>query len=144
MKKIHTDFAPKALGPYSQAIVINRTLYTSGQLGIDPTTSDFASQGITGQTNQVFKNLEAVLNEANFEINEVCKVTVFLKDMGDFSVVNKIYGDFFKDHKPARSTVEVSKLPMDGLIEIELIAQKTWHKVLNLLQFLVEAITWQK
>lgn len=124
MKVVSTKNAAQAVGPYSQAIVNNQTLFTSGQLGIDPKTSDFASDEILGQTKQVFKNIEAILDEAGFVKSEVLKVTVFLKDLSVFGVVNKMYGDFFENHKPARSTIEVARLPKDGLIEIELIAQK--------------------
>lgn len=124
MKVVSTKNAAQAVGPYSQAIVNNQTLFTSGQLGIDPKTSDFASGEILGQTKQVFKNIEAILDEAGFVKSEVLKVTVFLKDLSVFGVVNKMYGDFFENHKPARSTIEVARLPKDGLIEIELIAQK--------------------
>lgn len=125
MKAISTEHAPSAIGPYSQAIVIKQTLYTSGQLGIDPFTNEFASKEIIGQTQQVFKNIQAVLDEAKFLTVDVCKVNVYLKDLSNFSEVNKLYAEFFKEHKPARSTVEVSRLPKDGLIEIDLVAQKT-------------------
>lgn len=124
MKIISTKKAAQAVGPYSQAIVNNKTLFTSGQLGIDPKTSDFASNEIIGQAKQVFKNIEAILEEAGFIKSEVVKVTIFLSDLSVFSVVNQMYADFFGNHKPARSTIEVSRLPKDGLIEIELIAQK--------------------
>ncbi|BCR36800.1 Rid family detoxifying hydrolase [Mariniplasma anaerobium] len=124
MKIISTEKAAQAVGPYSQAIVNNQTLFTSGQLGIDPKTSDFPTNEIIGQTKQVFKNIEEILKESGFVKSEVVKVTIFLKDLSVFSVVNKMYGDFFENHKPARSTIEVSRLPKDGLIEIELIAQK--------------------
>jgi 2-iminobutanoate/2-iminopropanoate deaminase len=124
MKIVSTKNAAQAVGPYSQAIVNNQTLFTSGQLGIDPKTNDFASNEIIGQTKQVFKNLDAILEESGFIKSEVIKVTIFLKDLSVFNDVNKMYGDFFGDHKPARSTIEVARLPKDGLIEIELIAQK--------------------
>jgi 2-iminobutanoate/2-iminopropanoate deaminase len=124
MKQVKTSKAAQAVGPYSQAIVNNQTLFTSGQLGIDPETSDFATQEIVGQTKQVFKNLQAILDEAGFIKSEVLKVTIFLSDLSVFGVVNQMYADFFGNHKPARSTIEVSRLPKDGLIEIELIAQK--------------------
>jgi 2-iminobutanoate/2-iminopropanoate deaminase len=124
MKTIKTLKAAQAVGPYSQAIVNNQTLFTSGQLGIDPKTGDFASNEIIGQTKQVFKNIEAILEEAGFVKTEVLKVTIFLKDLSVFGTVNQMYAEFFVNHKPARSTIEVSKLPKDGLIEIELIAQK--------------------
>jgi len=144
MKYVHTNDAPEAIGPYSQAILEQKTLYTSGQLGIDPKTQDFISNDIEGQTKQVLKNIEAILKSTDFKVTDICKVTIYLKDLSVFSVVNRIYQDFFKDHKPARSTIEVSRLPKDGLIEIDVIAQKSWHRYLNLLQFLMEAIICQK
>ena len=125
MKIIKTEKAPKAIGPYSQAVVVNQTLYTSGQLGMDPKTNDFVSKDISDQTKQVFKNLDAILEASGFLKTEVTKVTVFLKDLSTFTVINELYSDFFADHKPARSTVEVARLPKDGLIEIELVAHKT-------------------
>ncbi|AUD66025.1 hypothetical protein BK011_10115 [Tenericutes bacterium MZ-XQ] len=125
MKYVHTKDAPEAIGPYSQAILEQKTLYTSGQLGIDPKTQNFVSNDIEGQTKQVLKNIESILSSADFKITDVCKVTIYLKDLSVFSIVNEIYQDFFKDHKPARSTIEVSKLPKDGLVEIDVIAQKS-------------------
>ncbi|MCD4827561.1 MAG: Rid family detoxifying hydrolase [Acholeplasmataceae bacterium] len=125
MKQISTENAPAAIGPYAQAIVIKQTLYSSGQLGIDPQTNDFASKEIIGQTIQVFKNIQAILDASKFLKVDVCKVNVYLKDLSHFNEVNKLYSDFFENHKPARSTVEVSRLPKDGLIEIDLVAQKT-------------------
>ena len=125
MKYVHTNQAPEAIGPYSQAILEQKTLYTSGQLGIDPKTQAFVSSDIEGQTKQVLKNIEAILNAEDFKITDICKVTIYLKDLSVFSIVNEIYEQFFKKHKPARSTIEVSKLPKDGLIEIDVIAQKS-------------------
>jgi 2-iminobutanoate/2-iminopropanoate deaminase len=125
MKYVHTKDAPEAIGPYSQAILEQKTLYTSGQLGIDPKTQDFVSNDIEGQTKQVLKNIESILSAEDFKITDVCKVTIYLKDLSVFNIVNDIYQSFFKDHKPARSTIEVSKLPKNGLIEIDVIAQKS-------------------
>lgn len=125
MKLITTKEAPAAIGPYSQAVLVNDTLYTSGQLGLEPETGLFATNEIIGQTKQVFKNIDAVLKAAGFKKEDVCKVTVYLKNMSVFSEVNHLYGQFFGEHKPARSTVEVARLPKDGLIEIDLIAHKS-------------------
>lgn len=125
MKYVHTKDAPEAIGPYSQAILEQKTLYTSGQLGIDPKTQDFVSNDIEGQTKQVLKNIESILSAEDFKITDVCKVTIYLKDLSVFNIVNDIYQSFFKEHKPARSTIEVSKLPKNGLIEIDVIAQKS-------------------
>jgi 2-iminobutanoate/2-iminopropanoate deaminase len=125
MKYVHTKEAPEAIGPYSQAILEQKTLYTSGQLGIDPNTQEFVSNDIEGQTKQVLKNIEAILTSEDFKITDVCKVTIYLKDLSVFTTVNEIYQNFFKGHKPARSTIEVSKLPKNGLIEIDVIAQKS-------------------
>jgi 2-iminobutanoate/2-iminopropanoate deaminase len=125
MKYVHTKDAPEAIGPYSQAILEQKTLYTSGQLGIDPKTQDFVSNDIEGQTKQVLKNIESILKAEEFKITDVCKVTIYLKDLSVFNIVNDIYQSFFKEHKPARSTIEVSKLPRNGLIEIDVIAQKS-------------------
>lgn len=123
---IYSKNAPKPIGPYSQAIKLTmdsgKILYTSGQVAIDPKTGNFISGGIKEQTRQVIENLKALLNEAGTEINKVIKTTVFLKDMNDFTVMNEIYSEYFGDSKPARSTVEVARLPKDALIEIEVIA----------------------
>ena len=120
-KIIHTPKAPAAIGPYSQAIMADGFLYTSGQLGIDPETGALP-QDIAAQTEQSLKNIRAILEEAGLQINHVVKTVIYLKDLSDFSLVNEIYAAFFGDHKPARSCVEVSRLPKDGLIEIEVVA----------------------
>ncbi|MBP0727265.1 RidA family protein [Bacillus sp. RG28] len=121
MKTIHTDHAPAAIGPYSQAVVVNGMLYTSGQipLKLDGT---IVEGNVQDQTKQVFANLKAVLEEAGTDFTKVVKTTVFLKDMSFFNDFNEIYGMFFNEHKPARSCVEVARLPKDVLVEIELIA----------------------
>ncbi|WP_329903033.1 RidA family protein [Porphyromonas pogonae] len=125
MKKvISTQLAPAAIGPYSQAIQVNNTLYTSGQLGIDPETGDFVSDNITAQTEQVFRNLRAVLSEAGFEMSHVIKTTCFLSDMGNFTAMNDVYQKNFEGDFPARSAVAVKTLPKNGLVEIEVIAVK--------------------
>lgn len=121
MQIIHTDYAPKAIGPYSQAVIANGLLYTSGQipLRVDGT---IAEGGIEEQTKQVFANLKAVLEEAGTDLSKVVKTTVFLKDLTTFTDFNGVYEEFFHNHKPARSCVEVAKLPKDVLVEIECIA----------------------
>lgn len=123
MKKvIFTDKAPAAIGPYSQAIKINGLVYTSGQVPVNPETKKIDSDDIETQAKQVMKNLEAVLNAANTDLSKVVKSTIFLKDLNDFGKVNEIYGSFFKTEPPARSCVQVAKLPLDCKIEIEVIA----------------------
>lgn len=125
MKKIiATNEAPKALGPYSQAVSlgIKNLVFTAGQLGIDPDTGNFVEGGIKEQTRQALKNIQAVLKAAGSDFEHTVKTTVFLKDMNDFAAMNEIYGEFFQTAAPARSAVEVARLPKDGLIEIEAIA----------------------
>ena len=122
-KNVHTEKAPAALGPYSQAIISGDFVYCSGQLGIDPVTGDMP-EGLEEQAELVFKNVHAVLEAAGCTINDVVKATVFLKSMDDFGAVNEIYGKQFQEPYPARSAVEVARLPKDGLVEIEVIARK--------------------
>lgn len=121
IKIISTEQAPAAIGPYSQATVVGNLIFTSGQI---PLTADgqITEGGIEEQTHQVFRNLKAILSEAGASLQDVVKATVFIKDMNQFATVNEIYGSYFGDHKPARSTVEVARLPKDVLIEIECIA----------------------
>lgn len=121
LKSISTDQAPAAIGPYSQAIQVGSLLFTSGQipLGLD---GQLVQGGIEEQTHQVFRNLSAVLAAAGASFQDVVKATVFIKDMNQFGQVNEIYASYFGDHKPARSTVEVARLPKDVFVEIELIA----------------------
>lgn len=121
MKIIHTNKAPAAIGPYSQAIKTNDYVFISGQLGIDPTTGNLITNEVESQTKQALKNLEAILLEANCSINQIVKCTIFVKDMKAFNVINTCYQTFFGNHKPARSTIEVAALPKDGLVEIEAI-----------------------
>ena len=118
---IATNQAPKAIGPYAQAIKHGNLLFTSGQIPLD-LSGQVVSGGIAEQTHQVFENLKAILVEAGTGFNKVVKATVFLKDMNQFGTVNEIYASYFGDHTPARSTVEVARLPKDVLVEIELIA----------------------
>ncbi|MGI6445301.1 MAG: Enamine/imine deaminase [bacterium ADurb.Bin157] len=119
---IFTDKAPAAIGPYSQAIKINGLVYTSGQVPVNPETKKIDSEDIEIQAKQVMKNLDAVLKAANTDLSRVVKSTIFLKDLNDFAKVNEIYGSFFKSEPPARSCVQVAKLPLDCKIEIEVIA----------------------
>lgn len=122
MEFISTSAAPAAIGPYSQAVKLGNLLFTSGQipLGLD---GQIVQGGIQEQTHQVFANLKGVLEAAGSSLQQVVKATVFLKDMGQFAELNEIYASYFGDHKPARSTVEVARLPRDVFVEIELIAE---------------------
>jgi 2-iminobutanoate/2-iminopropanoate deaminase len=130
MKTILTDQAPQPIGPYSQAILSGpgELLFLSGQLGLDPLSGELAKGGVEGEAKQALKNMEAVLTAAGMGKSNVVKTTIFLKDLSDFVIVNDLYGAFFRDHKPARSTIEVSRLPKDGLVEIEAIALMIWNK----------------
>ena len=123
-KAIKTDAAPGALGPYSQAIVAGGMVYCAGQIPLDPATSNLVSGGIAQQTEQVLKNLRAVLKAAGSDLDRAVKTTVFLKNMGDFAAMNEVYGrpEYFGSTPPARSTVEVARLPRDVLVEIEVVA----------------------
>ena len=120
---IHTVHAPAAIGPYSQAVLTGGLLLTSGQLGLDPETG-ILPEGVEAQAAQALQNIGAILAEAGYERTDVVKTTIFIRNMGDFAAVNRIYAGFFGDHKPARSCVEVSALPKGGLVEIEAIAAK--------------------
>lgn len=121
MRKIKTNQAPAAIGPYSQGIVIDNLFFSSGQIALTP-EGDMVENDVKKQTHQVFANLKAVLEAAGSSLENVVKVTVYLKDMDDFPVVNDIYGTYFTEHKPARSCVEAARLPKDALIEIDVIA----------------------
>ena len=120
---IHTDHAPAAVGPYSQAVRAENLLITSGQLGLDPLTGNLP-EGVEAQTKQSLENIGTILTEAGLSLTNVVKTTVFIRNMDDFARVNGIYASFFGEHKPARSCVEVSALPKNGLVEIEVIASK--------------------
>ena len=120
---IHTVHAPAAIGPYSQAVLTGGLLLTSGQLGLDPETGTLP-EGVEAQAAQALENIGAILAEAGYERTDVVKTTIFIRNMGDFAAVNRIYAGFFGDHKPARSCVEVSALPKGGLVEIEATAAK--------------------
>ncbi len=121
-KVIQTDKAPKAIGPYSQAIATEAMIYTAGQIGLIPATGELIEGGVEEQTRQVLTNLSAVLEAAGSSISNVVKTTVFLKDMGDFPKMNSIYAEFFGENPPARSTVAVAGLPKGASVEIEAVA----------------------
>jgi 2-iminobutanoate/2-iminopropanoate deaminase len=121
MKIIQSAHAPAAIGPYSQAIGINGFIFLSGQLGLEPASMVLAPS-VDAQTHQIFKNIQAILAADNKTLKNIVKTTIFLTNMDDFNTVNIIYGDYFADHRPARSCVAVSRLPKNALIEIECIA----------------------
>jgi len=121
IKIISTKNAPAVVGPYSQALEVNGFVFCSGQIGIDPKTGNLVD-GIENQIKQILDNLKAVLATAGLDLNHVVKTTVFIKNMADYTLFNQIYGEYFKENKPARATVEVSRLPKDCLIEIDAIA----------------------
>lgn len=122
---IFTEKAPKAIGPYSQGIQVGNLLFLSGQIPVDPASSEVVENDIVIQTNQVMKNIGAILESQQLSIKNIVKTTIFLKDMNQFALVNEEYSKYLGDHQPARSTVEVSRLPKDVLIEIEVIASLT-------------------
>ncbi len=121
---IHTEKAPAALGPYSQAIEVNGTLYVSGQIPFIPETMTCVSDDVQEQTKQSLENVKAILEEAGYSLNDVVKAGVFIKDMNDFPLINEIYAQYFAENKPARACVEVARLPKDVKVEIEVIAVK--------------------
>ena len=117
-----TPQAPKAIGPYSQAVIHNGIVYLSGQIAIDPATNQLIDGDVVAQTHRVLANLKAVLEEAGSSLEAVVKTTVFLKDMADFPKMNEVYGQYFSANAPARSTVQAAKLPRDVAVEIDAIA----------------------
>lgn len=119
---IYTNEAPEPVGPYSQAVLVNNTLYCSGQIAIDAQTGKFVDGNVTEQTHLCFKNIQNILKAANMDINNIIKVSCFLKEMDDFSEFNNVYSQYFTDYKPARSCVAVKELPKGALVEIEVIA----------------------
>ena len=121
MQVVSTKEAPAAIGPYSQGIIVNNVFYSSGQIPLTA-EGEMVNGDVQEQTHQVFKNVQAVLKEAGASLESVVKTTVFIKDMNDFGKVNEVYGEYFHTHKPARSCVEVARLPKDALVEIEVIA----------------------
>ncbi len=124
-KAISTDKAPQAIGPYSQAIQVGEFLFLSGQIPLDPSTGEMDREDIQGQTRRVMENLKAVLESQGLTMESIVKTTIFLTDMGNFAKVNEIYGGYFSEYPPARSTVQVSNLPRGAAIEIEAIAVAT-------------------
>ena len=120
--RIQTDRAPQAIGPYSQAIKANGFVFASGQIALDPATMQIVEGGVREQTERVLRNLTAVLEAAGSGLDRVVKTTVFLADMNEFAAMNEVYGSFFKEVPPARSTVEVKRLPRDVRVEIDVIA----------------------
>jgi 2-iminobutanoate/2-iminopropanoate deaminase len=121
MDFVATDGAPKAIGPYSQAVTHHGIIYTSGQIGLDPATMEVVD-GFENQAHRVFKNLEAVLAKAGTDFSRVLKATVYVTDMANFAALNAIYASYFGDHKPARTTIAAAQLPKGALVEIDLIA----------------------
>ena len=119
---IATEQAPKAIGPYSQAIRAQGLIFTSGQIALDPATAQIVAGDVSAQTDRVLKNLAAVLQASGSSMEKVLRSTVFLKNLGDFAAMNEVYGRYFKQAPPARSTVEVARLPKDVLVEIDVIA----------------------
>ena len=123
-KKINTENAPKAIGPYSQAILSGNTLYCSGQIAINPVTGNLVIDNITKETNQVMKNILAVLKEADMNFENVVKCSIFMKDMNEYTAINEVYAKSFSDNPPAREAVQVSVLPQNVNVEISIIAVK--------------------
>lgn len=119
---IKTESAPKAIGPYSQAVRAGDFLFASGQIPTDPATGEFVVGGIQEETEQVLKNIRALLESAGTDLNHVVKTTVFLADMDDFAAMNEVYGQFFGENPPARATVQAARLPRDARVEIEVVA----------------------
>ena len=119
---IRTESAPEAIGPYSQAVQVGPTLYLSGQIALDPETNKLVEGGVVEQILRILENVKAVVAAAGGELDHVVKTTLFLRDMSDFQKVNEIYGEYFRDAPPARTTVEVSRLPQDVLVEMDAIA----------------------
>lgn len=122
MDFVATRHAPKAIGPYSQAVKANGFVFTSGQIALDPVSENIVEGDFSAQARRVFENLKAVLTEAHSDFSRVVKATVYLTDLADFQTLNSIYSEYFGDHKPARTTVGVSQLPRGSKVEIDLVA----------------------
>ncbi|MBX6364781.1 MAG: RidA family protein [Gemmatimonadetes bacterium] len=122
LRRVETERAPAAIGPYSQAIVGGDLVFTAGQIALDPTTMQVVEGDVAAQTARVMENLKAVLESAGASLSSVVKTTVFLADMNDFAAMNEVYGRYFGDHRPARSTVQAARLPRDVKVEIEAVA----------------------
>jgi 2-iminobutanoate/2-iminopropanoate deaminase len=120
---VHSDQAPKAIGPYSQAVVVDGWVFGSGQIGLDPATGELVAGGVAAQAEQAMKNIAAVLQAAGVGFDQVVKTTIFLADMGDFAAVNEVYGKRFAGTKPARSTVAAKTLPKGALVEVDYVAR---------------------
>jgi len=123
MRHHHTDDAPRAIGPYSQAVEVDGWLYTSGQIALDPATGEMVAGGFEAQARQVLANLRAVLAAAGCTFSNVVKATVYVIDLADFPKLNTLYGEVMGDHRPARSTVQVAALPKGALVEIDLVVK---------------------
>lgn len=123
MKIVKTDKAPAAIGPYNQAVVTGGLVFCAGQIPLDPATGNMVAGGIEEQARRVLENVKAVLASAGTSLSKVVKATVFLKDLNDFAGMNKVYGEYFIANFPARSTIQVARLPKDALIEIEVVAE---------------------
>ena len=121
-KTVHSDKAPQAVGPYSQAILTGNLVFTSGQIAIDPGSGKFVEGGIREQVRQVMANLSAILKAAGTDLSKVIKATVFLNDINNFNEFNEVYGEYFSSDPPARSAFQVAALPLDAMVEIEMIA----------------------
>lgn len=121
---IHTDQAPKAIGPYSQANIAGNLVFVSGQLGFDPATGNFVDGGVREQTEQALRNMRAILEAAGASLADVTACTVYLKDMNDFVAMNEVYATFFSENPPSRAAIQVARLPKDGIVEISCIAVK--------------------
>lgn len=124
LKPIHSDLAPAAVGPYSQAIQAGGFLYISGQLPMVPETKELLVEDVKAATKQSLENAGAILKEAGYDFSDVVKTTVYLADISDFAAMNEVYGEYFSDHKPARAAFEVAKLPLGAGVEIEMVAYK--------------------
>ena len=121
MRTVTTNKVAKAIGPYSPAVITNGLIFCAGQIGVTP--EDILTNGIENQTRQALNNIQSILQECGANLQNIVKITVFLKDLEDFSTINNIYAEIFGKHKPARTTVQITKLPKDALIEIEAIAE---------------------
>jgi 2-iminobutanoate/2-iminopropanoate deaminase len=120
---VYSKNAPEPIGPYSQAIKLNNLIFSSGQIALNPQTGQIAEGNIKAQTKQTLENIKAILTAGGSEISKVIKVTVYLKNIGDFTAMNEVYNEYFGESKPARSTIEAARLPKDSLIEIDVIAE---------------------
>ncbi len=121
-KSIQSERVPAPIGPYSQAVMVGNTLYASGQIALDAETGEMCNEDIGSETRKVMSNIKALLSEAGMEFANVVKVSIFLKDLSDFEIVNRVYGGYFINHYPARETVQVARLPKDASVEISVIA----------------------